>query len=242
MQSKRKAQLMQRAMIMAVFSVVVLLILIFVPRLTTQTAESAAMRAACEKSLDIQNNLRIFGDTVADNMGELSTINCATEYVEVDVPRNPSEKEWEKVTMQIADHSFKCWDLYGDKDRLFAKGTGIYCMLCRSIDITDGTTLRRGLVGYMGQTRAPNVEGGTYIQAMGGADDFRGAEESYNFYSFKPKTDTAIIVTYGGKLDAPYLVYNSRTQIGMIFYPYDEIGKLNCYRLEGRANSMEFMK
>lgn len=242
MNKHRKAQIMQRAMVMAVFSVIVLLVLIFVPRLTTKTAESAAMRAACEKSLELLNNLRIMGDTVADNMGDLRTINCATEYVEVDVPRNPSEKEWEKVTMQIADHAFSCWDLYGDKDRLFAQGTGIYCILCKSVDITEGTTLRRGLVSYMGETRAPNVEGGTYVQAMGGADDFREAEETYNFYSFKPNTDTAIIVTYGGKLDVPYLVYNTPTQIGMIFYPYDEIGNLNCYRLEGRANSMEYKK
>ncbi|MBN2112249.1 hypothetical protein JW707_04070 [Candidatus Woesearchaeota archaeon] len=233
---KKKAQ-MFRWVIISVLIVVILLILIFLPKKISDTSEKTAVRMACEKSLSINNNLKVISSKLADSLGNLMTINCQTEYKTIKEKNSDQDPSLQR---EVADDVLDCWNLYGDKRNLFNQDTGTYCIICKSLEITEEDHIDN-LLSYIRAKKATATQ--TYVQAFGGEVNIpQNAGNTYDTYRFTKGSSTAVVVTFGKLAGANYLVLHQASGIGVLLYPYDSVANLNCYSFEGRQTALEFKR
>lgn len=232
----KNAGMLTKGLIMAVMILVVTIALIAIPRMIGEAAEKAGESVACEKSLEINEGLRILGGSLTDSIGSAVAINCVTEYAE-------TSKKGEELTEEFAGHIHDCWKLYGGREKLFNQETGTYCIICKSIEVKETDRFEEGLVDFL-KNKEPIIKRGTYLARLGGESVLdAGADSRYNFYSFNTRNSTALVVTFGTiGFTGNHLLYNTRTGIGMLLHPYDRVGELGCYSFEGKTTSLQYKR
>lgn len=224
--------------IAVVVMLVVIVVLFWLPRKIGEESERAAVRVACEKSLDITQNLRLFAGDLADRMGNAVGISCVTEYLDLN-------QKGEELTQEVADYLYDCWGLYGNRKNLFDQSTGTYCIICKSLTIHNADKIEE-LVDYLRTEKAPTIREGTYLQNFGGeAVLAQGAEARYDNYALEQGDSIAVVVAFGTlNFKGKHLIFNKKTGIGMLLHPYNavDLANLGCYSFEGRTTSLEYRK
>lgn len=233
---KKKAQ-MFKWVIVTVLTVILIIILITLPKKIADTSEQTAIRLACEKSLEINSGLKTVSQKLADGLGNIMTVNCQTEYKKYSERNSDREPSLQR---EVADDLLDCWRLYGTKKGLFNQDTGTYCIICKSIEITNEDHIDN-LLSYIRTKKATATQ--TYIQMFGGKDNIpQNAGNTYDTYRFTQGDSTAIVMTFGQVSGANYLVFDKGDKIGMLLYPYETVTSLNCYSFEGRTTALEFKR
>ncbi len=233
---RKKSSLVVNGMVAAVLAAVVIIAVITIPNLVGKSAEKIGEETACEKSLMIANGLKTVAGKVVDKSGNPVAVNCPIEFKDVheeNIENPPSGVK--NLNRVMSDDVLHCWNRYGDKDDLFDSTTGVYCTPCKVLKMM-GEDKFEGLVQYM------DSEG--YIDKFGaGAIVSQASRTFYDFYSFGGKGKEIAIISTWGKLEGEnYLIYNERKDTGLMLYPFDDIGNLDCYSFEGRLNPLKYKR
>lgn len=232
---KNKKSEMMHWIVVVIMMLVVLLVVIWIPGKIGQTSEQGAVDAACDIALDISENLRVLGGSLADKQGNEIVLPCSTDYISTD-------SEGEDLAREFADHIYQCYTRYSKKKSLFDTSRGNYCIICKNFEMADSGAIEN-LVDYLKTKRNPSGEKGTYEDHFGGERVFpETAESNYNFYSFERGDQIAVVFSFGNVENADYLIWDSIKETGILFYDYNDVGSLNCYSFEGRTNSLEYRR
>ena len=219
----------------AVAAAVIIAVISLIPIIGRQ-AEEIGKDVPCEMTLIKAQGLKTVAGKVVDKSGNPPTINCPVEFRDVHEQNieNPDSGVKSLNSVMSNDVLF-CWNRFGTKGDLYDSSTGTYCQPCKVLTIMSEEKLDR-FVQYL------DSEG--YTAKFGpGANVPQDTRDYYDFYSFGgKKKEIAIVTTWGRLAGEKYLIYNERKQTGLLLYPFDNIGDLNCYSFEGRLNPTTYKR